>query len=74
MAEKTKYNLHFAIQKVEERLRVFIDGHEKTNACAYHEVKKNEVLAVVDINRPPEEQKKLDEDNCKIRDYCCCLC
>jgi len=21
-----------------------------------------------------EKQKKLDEDNCKIREYCCCLC
>ena len=21
-----------------------------------------------------EKQKELDEDNCKMRDYCCCIC
>lgn len=66
MANKTKYEIRFAIKEVEERLRVFLDGYEKTNACAYHEVKKNEVLAVVQIIRPKEEQEKLDEDETEL--------
>lgn len=61
LAEETTYKIQFAISEIEERLGIFINSKEKTNASAYREVKKNDVLAIVFIKRSEAAQEIVEQ-------------
>jgi uncharacterized protein (DUF342 family) len=61
LTPKNKYKIFFTIEKVQERLKAFIDGHEHGHICAYHEVKKNEELVTITLLRTEKEQEEIDK-------------